>query len=99
MPHIDEPKDRIGEFYDSPTNTRNPWPDGTRAVCKRCHAVMRDLEPSGSPEYWHPSDRDCQNKGRTFTPRDPDFLKELEPYRRKRERRAMTRTQKKYPRR
>lgn len=61
-----------------------------KAVCKRCHIVIRDCEPmSGYGEFYHPmvqrkgSSRVCQNAGKTFNMQS--F--ELEPFLRKRNRR------------
>lgn len=57
-----------------------------KAVCKRCHCVMNDVEP-GSPngEFMHPRfDKDlklrrCINVGKMFDQRDS----EIEPFTRK----------------
>ena len=61
-----------------------------KAVCKRCHAVMRDYEDmSRHGEFYHPKiDKNgkpykCINAGKSF-----DVLSfEIEPFQRKRERR------------
>jgi hypothetical protein len=66
-----------------------------RAVCKRCHVVMRDLEPcSPKGEFYHPSGVDskgrpytCKNAGKTFT----SGASEIVPYVRKAARRNIKR--------
>lgn len=64
-----------------------------KAVCKRCHCVMRDCEPMGLGEFWHPNlDKNekphkCKNAGRQFN----TSSLELEPFLRKRERRVLKR--------
>ena len=57
-----------------------------KAVCKRCHCVMNDIESSTTNgEYWHPSrDKDgkpwrCINAGLKFTQADL----EIQPFVRK----------------
>jgi hypothetical protein len=68
---------------------------GTRkAVCKRCHVVIRDCEPmSGGGEFYHPKeDKEgkphwCRNAGKTF---DINSL-EMEPFQKKGRRRALRR--------
>lgn len=65
---------------------------GRRAVCRRCHVVMDDHEPmSKDAEFYHPrllkdqkTPRKCPNVGKTFFEGDA----EIEPFRRKRDRRA-----------
>jgi hypothetical protein len=54
-----------------------------RAVCKRCHAVMNDIEPSNSGgEFFHPSHDKlgkpykCINAGKMFTTKNI----EIEPF-------------------
>ncbi len=43
-----------------------------RAVCKRCHSVMDDIEPSGATEFYHPKTFNdgkanwCKNAGLSF---------------------------------
>ncbi len=71
----------------------NAWGD-RRAVCRKCHVVMRDFEPaSPNGEFHHPRDDKkgrphwCPNAGLPFTQRDP----EIEPYLRKGVRRRYTR--------
>lgn len=72
---------------------RSSWGD-TKAVCKRCHCVMNDLEPA-SPrgEFLHPAfDKDlkprkCVNAGKTF---NMDHL-EIEPFVKKSRRRFLKR--------
>jgi len=67
----------------------SPWGD-RRAVCKRCHVAMNDIEPmSPNGEFWHPA-RDkggkpysCKNAGHVFTIKDL----EIEPFLRKAARR------------
>jgi hypothetical protein len=65
-----------------------------KAVCKRCHVVMKDCEPmSGNGEFYHPSeDKDgkphwCRNSDKYLTVRDL----ELEPFLPKARRRALQR--------
>jgi len=69
-------------------NARHP---DLRAVCKRCHMVMDDCEPFvDGGEFFHKTRHSdgtaskCPNAGKTF------FLdsKEVEPFTRKRTRRA-----------
>ena len=67
-----------------------------KAVCKRCHMVMDDCEPfSPSPEFVHKtvhrdgSKSKCVNAGKTLF-LDTDS-KEIEPFMRKRVRRAFKR--------
>jgi hypothetical protein len=66
-----------------------------KAVCKRCHVVMRDLEPfSGRGEFYHPNGVDlkgrpytCKNAGKTFVTGDTEIV----PFVRKRLRRTIKR--------
>lgn len=43
-----------------------------RAICKRCHIVMHDLEPNGRAEFYHYEQfadgkpNHCKNAGLTF---------------------------------
>ena len=73
--------------------------DIRKLVCRRCHTVMRDYEqfaPSG--EFYHPKQfgdlkpNNCKNAGKTFTLRDLPS-KEIELFRRKKERRQIIRTE------
>ena len=78
---------------------RRDFPDvdafgNRKAVCKRCHVVMPDIEPmSGLGEFYHPrEDKEgkphwCRNAGKTFTMDDM----EVEPFQRKGRRRAQKR--------
>lgn len=65
-----------------------------KAVCRRCHCVMNDCEPSIlGGEFYHPAvDKQnkpykCTNAGKCFK----TFDSELEPFMRKRERRILKR--------
>ena len=70
----------------------NEWGD-RKAVCKRCHCVMKDCEPMGFGEFWHPTlnkegkPHKCKNAGKRFYTSDT----EIEPFLRKRERRILNR--------
>lgn len=71
----------------------NVWGD-RRAVCRRCHAVMRDCEPSSHyGEFYHPSldkkgkPHSCPNTGMCFS----TYHTELVPFLHKAERRRMKR--------
>ena len=82
------------DFPDGPDGIWHCQPGGRKAVCKRCHAVMPDIEPSSTyGEYRHPStDKDgkrwrCFNAGLKFTQQDLEIL----PFLRKAERRRNTR--------
>jgi hypothetical protein len=86
---IPKPKVIVGRDWPN-TDSRNDTWSGCRAVCKRCHYAMRDIEPmSRYGEYWHPSiDKDgksinCVNAGITFD----QLNAEVEPFLRKRDRR------------
>lgn len=63
---------------------------GWRVVCKTCHVVIDDCEPFGQSEYVHPTvdrmgaPRLCKNAGKSFSDDSP----EVEPFMRKRVRRA-----------
>ena len=75
------------------------WPNaegwsGCKAVCKRCHYAMVDIEPmSGSGEFWHPSiDKEkkpilCVNAGGMFH----NWSSEVDPFLPKKRRRALKR--------
>ena len=83
------PKKVIGRDWPLADSSGSIW-NGCRAVCKRCHYAMTDIEPmSGNGEFWHPSkDRDgktinCSNAGGMFHRNDA----EVEPFLRKRDRR------------
>jgi len=74
--------------------TGMPLPDrGERAVCRRCGMVMDDCEPMGATEFWHKKKHadgmpsKCKNAGKPFYPGDS----EIEPFMRKRVRRATKR--------
>jgi hypothetical protein len=65
-----------------------------KAVCKRCHCVLNDCEPSTPHgEYYHPRENkegkphSCPNAGQMFTGRDL----EIEPFLPKKRRRALKR--------
>lgn len=73
-----------------------PLPNrGVRAVCKRCHAVMDDCEPNGAAEFWHPAKfgdgkpNNCKNVNESYSQKDLDIGTEVEPFMRKRTRRAI----------
>lgn len=64
---------------------------GRKAVCRRCHAVMRDIEPdTGYGEFLHPSGRGCKNDGKILS-LSPELAKEVEPFLPKSARRAAAR--------
>ena len=75
------------------------WPlyERRRAVCRRCHSVMSDTEPnSPNAEYFHQDHfrdgkkNNCKNARQTFTIHDfAEKPKEIEPFMRKRDRRAV----------
>ena len=65
-----------------------------KAVCRRCHVVMWDVEPlSGHGEFWHPSTdkkgrpHSCPNAGLCFSMRHTEIV----PFLPKAERRRMKR--------
>ena len=68
---------------------------GRRLVCRRCHVVMDDFEPADkNGEFWHPkllkdqkTPRKCPNAGRAFYLDEIPESKEVELFKRKRERR------------
>ncbi len=75
--------------------TTMPLPDrGERAVCRRCRMVMDDCEPMGAGEWFHPrkhkdgTSSKCTNAGKSFFTKDIAEQKEVEPFMRKRTRRA-----------
>lgn len=82
-----------------PKNIIRDFPDSSiygdrKAVCKRCHCVINDIEPCiNTGEFWHPRyDKDgkvhwCKNAGKVFHTTDL----ELEPFLRKRDRRRQKR--------
>jgi hypothetical protein len=77
------------ELRDFPDHSDSIFGD-RRAVCKRCHCVMRDCEESTRHgEFYHPGqDKDgnphwCQNANKSFDTTDT----EIEPFLRKRDRR------------
>jgi hypothetical protein len=68
-----------------------------RVVCKRCHSVLDDCEPHGAnAQYFHKTTfgdgtpNACPNAGDEFSDGD----KEVEPFMRKRDRRAVKRGRK-----
>jgi hypothetical protein len=78
----------------------NSW-DGRKAVCRKCHQVMRDAEPmSRHGEFWH-REKDkhgkpyrCTHGAKRFSFND----KEIEPFMKKSTRRGLKKTAKRKPR-
>jgi hypothetical protein len=63
-----------------------------KAVCKRCHSILHDCEPCDRRgEFWHIGNK-CKNSGKRFSTDDI----EIEPFVRKRERRAEKRCLKRF---
>jgi len=77
-----ESKHKICKYdRDFPYDNNDIW--HRKAVCKRCHCVLNDCEPSTfHGEFWHPSkDKEgkphwCKNAGKRFSTQDI----ELEPF-------------------
>lgn len=53
-----------------------------KAVCKKCHLIMSDIEPSGNAEFWHIASPHqtralrCPNNKKKFDESSP----EVEPF-------------------